>query len=560
MGPLPAAGAAPGQTQRTSPRRRTQPTVRRTLAALGALLAFMAVLAVVPLATAEPAEAHTKTVKRCSYDPFTNVQQCWNETVAHTHRTIPDNPPPDTTPKPEKCPTGTTGTPPNCLPIPPTNDPAPDPEDKECPAGTTGTPPNCKTQPPPECPAGQTGTWPNCKTPPKTCPAGQHSNGGAGKNCHSHSFTPPHCGTGTWSPGHGHTPVPLKPCPKPKTCADGYSGTPPNCVKDKPKTTQPPRCATGWHQHLLGAERNRGGGTPTGCHLASGSHCGDRMHEHVHGSQNCHRALNQCEPGGANNSLGCLTEHCPTGHHEHTHGSGDCHPSGTKHCEDGEHNHSLSGMAADEVFRTNGGGCHPASQVHCTVGQHQHGDSGCHGLSHSACKDGEHEHASAKRPNIAYYTCHPKTDVHYQVSTLDRLLLPPIFCGLPTRKITDALLRIAIRGGCKEMLDKGFENEENYYELLNKEHDAEVDQNDDTDDDSGSGSSDDNSGGGQPQADPNDPDGDYDGDGKTTAEEAHEASLRYEAGELTDAEYYRIIYKSWCDRGDSYYCGKKPPQ
>ncbi len=60
----------------------------------------------------------------------------------------------------------------------------------------------------------------------------------------------------------------------------------------------------------------------------------------------------------------------------------------------------------------------------------------------------------------------------------------------------------------------------------------------------------------QPQPDQNDPDGDYDGDGKTTAEEAHEAALRYEAGELSDAEYYRIIYKSWCDRGDSYYCGK----
>ena len=64
----------------------------------------------------------------------------------------------------------------------------------------------------------------------------------------------------------------------------------------------------------------------------------------------------------------------------------------------------------------------------------------------------------------------------------------------------------------------------------------------------------------EPTPDQNDPDGDYNGNGKTSAEEAHEASLRYEAGELTDAEYYRIIYKSWCDRGDSYYCGKKPPQ
>ncbi len=81
----------------------------------------------------------------------------------------------------------------------------------------------------------------------------------------------------------------------------------------------------------------------------------------------------------------------------------------------------------------------------------------------------------------------------------------------------------------------------------------------DDDGGSGTGSDDDGSGGSSQQPTPNqqdDPDGDYDGDGKTSAEEAHEAALRYEAGELIDAEYYRIIYKSWCDRGDSYYCGK----
>lgn len=46
------------------------------------------------------------------------------------------------------CPSGYTGTYPNC--VAPT-----------CPAGQTGTPPNCVT---PTCPAGQTGTPPNCKT------------------------------------------------------------------------------------------------------------------------------------------------------------------------------------------------------------------------------------------------------------------------------------------------------------------------------------------------------------------------------------------------------------
>ncbi len=73
----------------------------------------------------------------------------------------------------------------------------------------------------------------------------------------------------------------------------------------------------------------------------------------------------------------------------------------------------------------------------------------------------------------------------------------------------------------------------------------------------GSGGS--GSGGGSQQPTPNqqdDPDGDYDGDGKTTAEEAHEAALRYEAGELTGPEYNRIIHKYFCDQGDSCYCNK----
>ncbi len=189
---------------------------KRTLAALCALLAFMAVLAVVPLATAEPAEAHERTRYRCAYDPFAG-RQCWSETVAHTHRTIPDNPPPDTAPKPKKCPTGTTGTPPNCSPVPSTNEN----RDPDPPITTTTT------------------------APPR-CPAGQHSNGGAGRNCHSHSFTPP-CGTGTWSPGHGHSAIQRPPCPKPKPppeCADGYSGTPPNCKKID-KKVEPPKCPTG---------------------------------------------------------------------------------------------------------------------------------------------------------------------------------------------------------------------------------------------------------------------------------------------------------------------------
>jgi hypothetical protein len=56
--------------------------------------------------------------------------------------------------KPEPCPPGTTGVPPNCEPVCPAG------EDCPCPEGTTGTPPNCI---PEECPEGTTGTPPNCQ-------------------------------------------------------------------------------------------------------------------------------------------------------------------------------------------------------------------------------------------------------------------------------------------------------------------------------------------------------------------------------------------------------------
>ncbi len=72
------------------------------------------------------------------------------------------------------------------------------------------------------------------------------------------------------------------------------------------------------------------------------------------------------------------------------------------------------------------------------------------------------------------------------------------------------------------------------------------------DDDSGT---DDDSGGSnqQPTPDPDDPDGDYDGDGKTTAEEATEAAIKHQAGEITDAEYTRILRRYWCGSGDPSY-------
>ena len=88
------------------------------------------------------------------------------------------------------CPTGTTGTPPNCKPVVKPN----------CQRGTTGTPPNCRPVVKPKCPSGTIGTPPNCKpiVKPK-CPSGTIG-------------TPPNC----------------KPIVKPK-CPSGMIGAPPNC-------------------------------------------------------------------------------------------------------------------------------------------------------------------------------------------------------------------------------------------------------------------------------------------------------------------------------------------
>ena len=258
---------------------------KRTLAALAALLAFMAVLVAVPLATSDTAEAHTKTVKRCSYDPFTNVQQCWNENVAHTHRVIPDNPPPDTSP-------------------------------------TTTTAP-----------------------PPKTCPPGQHSNGGAGKNCHSHSFTPP-CGTGTWSPGHGHTPIQKPPCPttppttttttEPPKCPAGQVGTPPNCQPEKcpaGQTGTPPNCQTPPPPPCSAGEHRHGNG---GCDPDHEPPCGVGKWNPGHGHTLIDRPA--CTYADASHATGPIT-YCGTQSHTHKtrhfhYGGNGCHPVASAHPKD----------------------------------------------------------------------------------------------------------------------------------------------------------------------------------------------------------------------------------
>jgi LPXTG-motif cell wall-anchored protein len=69
------------------------------------------------------------------------------------HTGCKPTPPP---PPPDKCPEGTTGTPPDCVPVVP-------PPPEECPEGTTGTPPDCENvEPPGDCPPGMTGIFPDC--------------------------------------------------------------------------------------------------------------------------------------------------------------------------------------------------------------------------------------------------------------------------------------------------------------------------------------------------------------------------------------------------------------
>lgn len=108
-----------------------------------------------------------------------------------------------------KCPAGTSGVYPNCV--------APTPK---CPTGTTGTYPNCVT-PTPLCPAGTSGTYPNCVVPTPNCPAGTS---GTYPDC---KVPTPQCPTGT----SGTYPVCTTPQP---VCPSGTNGTYPNCIVPTP--------------------------------------------------------------------------------------------------------------------------------------------------------------------------------------------------------------------------------------------------------------------------------------------------------------------------------------
>lgn len=484
---------------------------KRTLAALAALLAFMAVLVAVPLATSETAEAHTKTVKRCSYDPFAG-SQCWYETVAHTHRVIPDNPPPDTSPKPKKCPAGTTGTPPDCLPIPPDNT-------NHVPTTTTA-PPTTTTTEPPRCPAGYSGTPPNCIT--DVCPSG-------------YSGTPPNCVKDVCPAGWTGTPPDCRIIQT--VCPDGYSGTPPNCVKDvcpdgetgtppncKTVTVDPPPCETTQrtgqkprerHRHTLVQNRSS---ADSGCHYVSASHCPSGRHEHGHGTGQCHS-----NPGSRlyssvrSNRHAGDSQHCAAaGHHEHEHGSGDCHHADTIHCPAGQHAHPevVNGATLHER-------CHAEKPTdhHCggdsglNTGRHKHDGLGCHPAGVDNCPTGQHEHTGDVFLNV--YGCHALGIEHpdyftkgheYVLSGTGEIVC--FFAGGAANKaaklvskgpkwLKDLLGDNVGTGagvGCETLFDKAIEEEKKRAAEDKKEHDEDAQDKVDKDDsgtDSGDGSDDD---------------------------------------------------------------------
>ena len=165
---------------------------KRLIAALCAALTFAAVLAVVPLATAQPAEAHECALGQSHNggpnglsNPNNGHLYCWTT--------------PTTAPK-----------------------------------------------------------KPTTTTQPKSCPSGQHSNGGAGKNCHAnHDYSKIPCGTGTWTPGHGHSAVKRPAC---KNGGDGHPGGADNEEEDKPADKSKDPCSD-YAESLIAALNKANDGT-----------------------------------------------------------------------------------------------------------------------------------------------------------------------------------------------------------------------------------------------------------------------------------------------------------
>ncbi|MXX43554.1 MAG: hypothetical protein F4190_04880 [Acidimicrobiales bacterium] len=250
---------------------------KRLAAALLASLTFAAVLAVVPLASPAAAHEQTTTKQYCAYDPFAG-QQCWNETVSVAHHHPPAN---------QTCPAGTTGTPPNCLPIPPTNDPAPgtdtgdgnDPDPDPDPEPNPDPDPDPNPEPDPEEDGSGSGTGTD--------------NGGSGSDSGSDQGGGSGTGTGTGTGNGGGSGTGTGTGTTDKKCPEGKTGTPPNCT-DLQTATYPVKPCTPVQEPLEIARRHRhplGDSTADGnCHRHDDSHCPAKQIEiGGHGSQNCQK-------------------------------------------------------------------------------------------------------------------------------------------------------------------------------------------------------------------------------------------------------------------------------
>ena len=260
----------------------------------------------------------------------------------------------------------------------------------------------------------------------------------------------------------------------------------------------------------MGSQRNRGGGTLSACHLVEASHCSSGQHEHVHGSQECH-TLGKSTKNASGTHSG-WTDHCASGEHSHEH-SGSCHAADPPYYD---------GVKIEKTEIARGYICH-------TTNTKPHGEvKSCARVPEGSDLEKRIDDAlnDAGIAGIGLLAC---TVVGVATAGTGGLL-----CGGAWIAATLIGEVLCLQPWCTK-------DPSPVYRWNTPNPPASGDD------------SDDDSGGGQPQADPNDPDGDYDGDGKTTAEEATEAAIKHQAGEITDAEYTRILRRYWCGSGDPSY-------
>ena len=400
-----------------------RPPATRWLAQLGSALTAVVLIAAVltPIALSTgPAQAHSQTVERCSFDPFAG-QQCWDENVAHTHTPPPpsttppgqghpggtdneeqDRPdPPDTTPPGQGHPGGTDNeeqdrpdppdtTPPGQghpggtdneeqdRPDPPDTTPPgqghpggtdneeqdrPDPPDTTPPGqghpGGTDNEEQDRPDPPDTTPPSESQSDPDPE--PVVCTGGQHR---YGTGCHSHSFTPP-CGTGTWVPHAGHTRVQKPPCPTTPptttTTAETHTGTPCGGSGGQGASAHHEHDGLDCHAEPVTHSTQQNPDCPTRSGVVVVTCSGD------FGTWTLYDAAMGCYvPPDANDDgvRGKL----------HRHDDHDCHPTGEAwHCKPPNHYHGPDGEET----------CHSDDpNYHCPINKHTHewgGETvGCH--------------------------------------------------------------------------------------------------------------------------------------------------------------------------------------